>query len=76
MKSAFVVTKKLVGELEVPACCTERHLLFLDKLRESGKTNMFGAGPFLREQFGLSKTNSHAVLRFWMTTFEERHPRE
>ncbi len=75
MKAAFVVTKKLLGG-SVPACCTDRHLLFLDKLRESGKTNMYLAGSFLRAKFHLSKVDSHAVLSFWMKTFEERHPCE
>lgn len=55
---------------------TEAHLIFLDKLRESGVTNMFGAGPYLVEAFGLSQSESHKVLGFWMKTFSDRHPRE
>ena len=39
---------------------------YLDSLRESGKTNMFGAGPYLREEFALTKPESHAVLSAWM----------
>ena len=39
---------------------------FLDDLRASGRTNMFGAGPYLREEFGLTQQESHAVLSAWM----------
>lgn len=30
---------------------TQEHLEFLDDLRESGATNMFGAVPYLRREF-------------------------
>ena len=43
-----------------------RYFDFLDDLRESGITNMFGAGPYLREEFDLSRADSHAVLGMWM----------
>ena len=42
------------------------YILFLDALRASGETNMFGAGPYLREEFGLSRDESHRVLSAWM----------
>ncbi len=57
-----------------PEVVTKAHLAYLDRLRESGATNMFGAGPYLRDEFGLSKEESHEVLSYCMTTFEERHP--
>ena len=57
-----------------PAIVEDDHLTFLDELRESGVTNMFGAGPYLRETFGLSRAESHEILAYWMTSFEERHP--
>jgi hypothetical protein len=58
---------------EKPTCCTEEHLRFLDQLRESGATNMFGAAPYLVEMYGLSKADARAVLTHWMETFGERH---
>jgi hypothetical protein len=51
---------------------TDEHLEFLDGLRESGVTNMFGARPYLVEEFGLSKADASAILSEWMRTFGER----
>lgn len=42
---------------------------YLDALRLSGRTNMFGAGPYLRARFSLGGTESHEVLKKWMETF-------
>ncbi len=47
---------------------------YLDDLRESGVTNMFGAGAWLRSDFGLGRREAGAVLSDWMKTFSERHP--
>lgn len=47
---------------------------FLDELRETGVTNMFGAAPYIVEEFFVSKSDSHKLLARWMETFEERHP--
>ena len=58
-----------------PAATTDEMLVYLDRLRESGVTNMFGAGPFLRRKFGLGKAEASAVLVYWMETFGTRHPR-
>ena len=52
----------------------DEYLLFLDELRESGDTNMYGATPYLQERFGLDKAEARQVLGYWMKTFgqEER----
>ena len=42
---------------------------FLDDLRESGVTNMFGAAPYLEEEFGLEKREARAILSQWMREF-------
>ena len=47
---------------------------FLDELRESGVTNMFGAAPYLVEEFGVTRQEAKNLLLNWMQTFEERHP--
>ena len=39
--------------------------IFLDKLRDSGKINMFGAPKVLEETFGLSKKESRQVFKAW-----------
>ena len=53
---------------------TQEYYEFLDELRESGTTNMFGAGPYLRDEFGLDKREAKNVFLSWMETFAERHP--
>ena len=50
------------------------YLEYLDALRESGVTNMFGAGSYLAAEFGLSRKEAKDVLVHWMNTFAERHP--
>lgn len=48
---------------------TDEHKEFLDNLRESGVTNMFGAAPYLEEEFGLDSKEAKAILAEWMRTF-------
>ena len=47
---------------------------FLDELRDSGVTNMFGAAPYIVEEFGVTRQEAKDLLLNWMQTFEERHP--
>jgi hypothetical protein len=54
----------------------EKMLKYLDDLRETGTTNMVGAGPWLQRMFGLEEEEARVVLHEWMDTFEERHPIE
>ena len=63
-----------MNKIERPDSVQDEHLIYLDGLRESGVTNMYGAGPYLVEEFGLSHNKSHEVLSYWMKTFSERHP--
>jgi hypothetical protein len=63
-------------ELEKPEHVTEEHLLYLDRLRESGVTNMFGAVPFILLEFpDLREEQAKQVLIYWIKTFSDRHPR-
>ena len=41
---------------------------YLDVLRESGETNMFGARPYVVRKFCLDKKLSGDVLTHWMRT--------
>jgi len=59
-----------------PSIVSEKHLEFLDHLREAGITNMYGAGSYLRKAFEIGETDSHTILSYWMQTFAERHPRK
>lgn len=54
----------------------EAMFLFLDDLRESGITNMWGAGEYLQEVFEVTKIEARDVLLEWMKTFKERKANE
>lgn len=55
-----------------PTICTDEHLEYLDELRESGVTNMFGARPYLCRQFPtLTLDDATEILSFWM--HDDRH---
>lgn len=57
----------------IPSFITEEHLLYLDELRESGVTNMFGAAPYLEREFGIPIHEARSVLSYWMQSYAERH---
>jgi hypothetical protein len=44
---------------------------FLDALRDSGVTNMFGASPYLQKEFGIDQKSAREVLANWMRSFNE-----
>lgn len=55
----------------------QKYFLFLDGLRESGVTNMWGARPFLMEEFEeLDKKEAGEILSEWMRTFSKRHKKK
>ncbi len=67
--------------VERPEIVTDEHLEYLDELRESGDTNMYGAGSYLEREFpeligGRSFHSSRKtllILKYWMDSFTERH---
>jgi len=64
------------GTAECPEYCGDEHLDFLDALRESGVTNMFGAAPYLVDEFPeLDIRQARKILMYWMDTFSSRNPR-
>ena len=42
---------------------------YLDFLRESGVTNMFGAAPYLEDRFDLSRQQAKNILIEWMEQY-------
>jgi hypothetical protein len=60
---------------EKPEGLTDEHLEYLDELRDSGVTNMFGAAPYLVAAYDIDTTTARKYLSYWMRTFGERHPR-
>lgn len=66
----------LSPKIERPEIVTDAMLEYLDDLRESGVTNMYGAGEYLEATFSeLDRRNSGDVLQYWMKTFSKRHGR-
>ena len=59
-----------------PEKLRNEHLIFLDDLRESNITSMFGAGVYLERKFKkLTRQECREILGHWMRTFSERHPK-
>lgn len=44
---------------------------YLNDLRESGATNMFGAPPYVEQRFSMSKSESRKLVSLWMNNFNE-----
>ena len=42
---------------------------YLEELRRSGVTNMYGATPYLMDEFNLSKEDAKEVLKDWMENY-------
>ena len=45
--------------------------IYLNRLRESGDTNMWGASPYLQEQFFISRKEASKILTEWMEWVRE-----
>lgn len=48
-----------------------QYFIYLNRLRESGDTNMFGAAPYLQEEFGLNRAEARRTLADWMHWVEQ-----
>lgn len=60
--------------MERPDICGDEHLQYLDELRESGDTNMYGARPYLMSEFPeLTKEEALEILVYWAESFAQRH---
>lgn len=44
---------------------------YLEELRKSGETNMFGAAPYLAKEFGIDKRTAQNILAEWMENYDE-----
>ena len=50
---------------------TAQYKEYLDNLRDSGETNMLGAGRYLQQEFGLDKREARKILAEWMGSYEK-----
>ena len=48
----------------------QREFEYLDALRESGRTNMFGAPQFMQDELGMDKIDAVHSWKIWMKTFD------
>ena len=48
------------------------YFVFLDCLRDSGITNMFGAAPYLMEAFSMDRASATTILLEWMEQYGQR----
>lgn len=63
--------KKVSKKRKKPDCYTREHSEFLDELRASGETNMWGAGPYLSAEFPeLGRSDIRDVMLYWMQEFK------
>lgn len=44
---------------------------YLVELRDRGVTNMYAAGPYLEDEFDLSRSEAKKVLVSWLESFKE-----
>jgi hypothetical protein len=56
--------------IEKPEGYTDEHAEYLNDLRESGATNMFGSPAYLAGAFGLGRFEARTYVSYWMGTFE------
>lgn len=59
--------------MDRPAIVTDEHLQFLDELRKSGVTNMFGAVPYLMERFTVGRYEAKDILSYWVKTYGQEN---
>lgn len=48
----------------------ERQVMeYLNVLRNSGETNMYGATPYITSEFGISSSEARTLLALWMKNY-------
>lgn len=47
-----------------------KYWLFLEELRRSGETNMYGGALYLADEFGISKAEARKILIDWMENYD------
>ena len=50
---------------------TQEHKDYLEWLRQSGITNMWGAAPYISAEFGLTHNQAADILVQWIKSFDE-----
>tara|TARA_R110001583_G_scaffold9615_4_gene45416 strand:- start:256 stop:654 length:399 start_codon:yes stop_codon:yes gene_type:complete len=50
--------------------------LYLEELRESGLTNMFGAVPYIEDSFQVNKSLAKKLLNTWMENYDTQRDKK
>ena len=48
-----------------------KEFIYLNRLRESGETNMYGAAPYLEMEYDMTRREAKQVLMDWMQWVEQ-----
>ena len=70
--------EKEYADLDLPdKMVSDEHMrnevyLYLEQLRESGETNMFGAAAYIEQHFELSKKDARKYLMDWMRSYNKK----
>jgi len=61
-----------IEKMTRPTTEIEKNVMtYLNDLRDSGVTNMFGASPYVVDEFGLNNKEARNLLVLWMENFNE-----
>lgn len=52
------------------------YYVYLEELRRSGVTNMYGASPYLASAFGLTNGEAQEILAEWMKNYDRNDYKE
>lgn len=55
--------------IDKPEIYTDEHKKYLDELRDSGVTNMFGADRYVVSKFDLTIDEARDIVTYWMKSF-------
>lgn len=47
-----------------------KYAVYLEKLRRTGETNMYGAAPYLVEKYGVTKKEADKILTRWIQNYD------
>ena len=64
---------RTLGDIKDKAEEEKEHFDYLEELRDSGTTNMMGAGRYLAAEFALDKSTAKGILLKWMKIEEEEN---
>jgi hypothetical protein len=48
---------------------TNKYWIYLENLRRSGVVNMFGATPYIMDEFDVDKKEARDILMDWMNNY-------